>query len=132
MEILRLNLGRLTMQRLEVPVHGFAITHPNGVILVDTGIGGPERELCDWRVVSRSMADALADHDLSPSDVRLVVNTHLHFDHCGWNAVFRHASFWVQRRELERARRESPELADWFDFAGARFELLDGDTDVAT
>jgi N-acyl homoserine lactone hydrolase len=131
MEILRLNLGRLTLERLEVPVHGFAVTHPDGVILVDTGIGGPERELSDWRVVNRSMADALGDHDLSPADVHLVVNTHLHFDHCGWNAVFPHAPFWVQRRELDRARRESPELSDWFDFAGARFELLDGDIDVA-
>ena len=118
------------MERVEVPVHGFAITHPDGVVLVDTGIGGPEEELRDWRVVNRSMAEALADYDLSPSDVRLVINTHLHFDHCGWNAVFRHAPFWIQRAELDRARRESPELADWYDFAGARFELLDGDTDV--
>jgi N-acyl homoserine lactone hydrolase len=60
----------------------------------------------------------------------MVINTHLHFDHCGQNAVFKHAAFHVQRAELDRARRESPYLADWFDFAGARFELLDGDTEI--
>ena len=49
---------------------------------------------------------------------------------CGQNAVFPHAAFHVQRAELDRARRESPELCDWFDFAGARFELLDGDTGI--
>jgi N-acyl homoserine lactone hydrolase len=37
---------------------------------------------------------------------------------------------YVQRAELDRARRESPELYDWFGFSGARFELLDGDAEV--
>jgi N-acyl homoserine lactone hydrolase len=67
---------------------------------------------------------------MSPADISLVINTHLHFDHCGQNAVFKHAPFYVQRAELDRARRESAELAGWFDFMGARFELLDGDTEI--
>ena len=58
------------------------------------------------------------------------LNTHLHFDHCGQNAVFTHAPFFVQRAELERARREEREVSTWFDFAGARFELLDGDCEI--
>jgi N-acyl homoserine lactone hydrolase len=44
--------------------------------------------------------------------------------------VFKHAAFYVQRAELSRAQRESRELYDWFDFASARWELLDGDTEV--
>ena len=67
---------------------------------------------------------------MSPADIGLVINTHLHFDHCGQNAVFRHAPCYVQRAELSRAQRESPELCDWLGFAGARFELLDGDAEV--
>ena len=63
--------------------------------------------------------------------MRIVVNTHLHFDHCGQNAVFKHAPFYIQRLELERARREETLTAEWFDFAGARFELMDGDAEVA-
>jgi N-acyl homoserine lactone hydrolase len=113
-------------------VHGFVIPHPRaGAILVDSGVGGPEKLLTDWRVVNRSVADALADHDLAVGDITAVVNSHLHFDHCGQNAVFKHAPFYVQRAELERARRESKQLSDWFDFAGARFELLDGDAEIA-
>jgi len=77
------------------------------------------------------MADALSEHGLAPGDVTMVVNSHLHFDHCGQNAVFKHAPFFVQRSELERARREARPLADWFDFAGARFELLDGAATIA-
>ena len=86
--------------------------------------------LDDWRVVNRSVADALAELDMSPADIELVINTHLHFDHCGQNAVFSHAPFFIQRAELSRAQREAPELRDWIDFAGARFELLDGDAEV--
>lgn len=131
LEIRRLHLASLLLEGERIPVHGFVVMHPKGAILVDTGVGGPEEWLTDWRCVNRDMAQALAEQDLVPGDIALVINTHLHFDHCGQNAVFRHAPFYVQRAELERARRESPALADWFDFAGARFELLDGDAEIA-
>jgi glyoxylase-like metal-dependent hydrolase (beta-lactamase superfamily II) len=81
-------------------------------------------------VVNRSAADALAELDMTPGDIGLVINTHLHFDHCGQNAVFPHAPFYVQRAELDRVKREARELYDWFGFAGGRFELLDGDAEV--
>ena len=131
LEIRRLHLASLQLEGVEAPVHGFVVMHPKGAILIDTGVGGPEKVLTDWRCVNRTMADALADHDLVPGDISLVVNTHLHFDHCGQNAVFRHAPFYLQRQELERARRESAWLTDWFDFAGARFELIDGSAEIA-
>src|ERR1700678_3618063 len=131
LEIKRLHLASLQgLDGSRWPVHGFVVTHPGGAVLVDTGVGGPQQALDDWRVVNRSVADALADYDMSPADIGLVINTHLHFDHCGQNAVFKHAPFYVQRAELDRARRESPELSGWFDFMGARFELLDGDTEI--
>jgi N-acyl homoserine lactone hydrolase len=133
LEIKRLHLARLKAPRAEDgqwPVHGFVVTDGSAAVLVDTGVGGPQAVLDDWRVVNVAAADALAAVDLSPADISLVINTHLHFDHCGQNAVFRHAPFYVQRTELDRARRESPDLAGWFDFAGARFELLDGDAEI--
>jgi len=130
-QIKRLHLASLRgSDGLEWPVHGFVVTHPEGAVLVDTGVGGPPQVLSDWRVVNRSVADALAGLDMTPSDISLVINTHLHFDHCGQNAVFGHAAHYVQRAELARAKRESPDLYDWFGFMNARFELLDGDADV--
>ncbi len=136
MEIVRLHLGQLNskLRPFDVPVHGFVIKHPTaGAILVDTGIGDPPRELISrWEIVNEKMAAALAEHDLTPADVRIVINTHLHWDHCGQNAVFRHAPFYIQRLELERARREETLTSEWFDFAGARFELLEGEAEVAS
>src|SRR5262249_33615725 len=103
LEIRRLHLASLRgPDEREWPVHGFVVMHPKGAILIDTGVGGPERVLTDWRVVNRTAAEALAEHDLVPGDIKFVVNTHLHFDHCGQNAVFKHAPFYVQRVELER------------------------------
>jgi N-acyl homoserine lactone hydrolase len=131
LEIKRLHLASLRgVDGREWPVHGFVVTHPGGAALVDTGVGGPAQLLSDWRVVNRSVAGALADLDMTPGDIGLVINTHLHFDHCGQNAVFPHAACYVQRAELLRAERESPELYAWFDFMNARFELLDGDAEV--
>ncbi|MGH3403833.1 MAG: N-acyl homoserine lactonase family protein [Streptosporangiaceae bacterium] len=130
-EIKRLHLASLQgPDGLEWPVHGFVVIHPSGAALVDTGVGGPDELLADWRVVNRSAADALAAIGMSPADIGMVINTHLHFDHCGQNAVFPHAPIFVQGTELSRAKRESPELYDWFDFMNARFELLDGDTEL--
>jgi N-acyl homoserine lactone hydrolase len=131
LEIRRLHLASLRgPDGREWPVHGFVVTHPAGAVLVDTGVGGPDEVLSDWRVVNRSAADALGELDMTPGDIGLVINTHLHFDHCGQNAVFPHAPLYVQRAELSRAQRESPELCDWLDFMNARFELLDGDAEI--
>jgi N-acyl homoserine lactone hydrolase len=131
LEVKRLRLASLRgVDGLEWPVHGFVVTHPGGAALVDTGVGGPQEWLDDWRVVNRSAAAALAGLDMTPGDIDLVINTHLHFDHCGQNAVFPHAPCYVQRAELLRAQEESRELYDWFGFRDARFELLDGDTEV--
>jgi N-acyl homoserine lactone hydrolase len=131
LEVVRLHLAGIEGFN-NIPVHGFVIKHPRaGAILVDTGVGwGDEDLIREWKVVNRHAADALDEHDLSPADVKIVINSHLHFDHCGQNAVFKHAPFYVQRSELARARR-SGEAIGWFDFAGARFELLEGDAEIA-
>jgi N-acyl homoserine lactone hydrolase len=130
MEIVRLHFALIGALN-DIPVHGFVIKHPTaGAILVDTGVGWPTELVKEWKVVNRRAADVLAEHDLSPADVRIVINSHLHVDHCGQNAVFKHAPFYIQRSELERSRREKDDVSEWFDFAGARFELIDGDSEI--
>jgi len=74
--------------------------------------------------------------DLAPKDVRYVVNSHFHFDHCGGNAFFPHSTFLVQRREMEAARqvlaggqlKYNPSAVD-FDLP-LDYRLLDGEHDV--
>ncbi|HEY6783289.1 MAG TPA: N-acyl homoserine lactonase family protein [Candidatus Dormibacteraeota bacterium] len=132
MEIKRLDLGHLYVTTHPWPVHGYVILHEQlGVVLVDTGCGGPDEVLRYHKVVNRAVADALADHGLAPVDVKLVVNTHLHFDHCGQNPAFAHAPLMVQRAEHERILRDRDEVTEWIAASGMRFEVLDGDTELA-
>jgi len=65
LEVRRLHLASLRPPGDgEWPVHGFVVTHPGGAVLVDTGVGGPDEVLSDWRVVNRSVVDALADRQV--------------------------------------------------------------------
>ena len=98
------------------PVHGFVVTYPGGAVLVDTGVGGPQQWLADWRVVNRSVADALDELGMTPGDIGLVINTHLHFDHCGGNTrrekdklvpVFPNARYVARKGEFEAANHPS-------------------------
>jgi len=67
LEIERLHLASLTAPEStgETPVHGFVVRHDGGAVLVDTGAGGPDRLLNDWRVVNVAAADALARLDMT-------------------------------------------------------------------
>ena len=79
MEVVRLHLGVVSNRSrpFDAPVHGFILKHPSaGAILVDTGIGDPPAEIIrHWDIVNEQMTAALAEHDLSPGDVKIVVNT---------------------------------------------------------
>jgi N-acyl homoserine lactone hydrolase len=130
--IVRLDLGHIWLSDLtmEIPVHGFLIKHPGGAGLVDTGYGTPLELIKDYHPVNASVAEALRLADVDPSDVRWVINSHLHFDHCGQNAVFPQAPVYVQRNEYERRHRYTDTPAAWLEYAGARFELLDGEREI--
>src|SRR5438132_10459770 len=132
MQVLRLDVGSIHVIDEPWPVHGFAVLHPRlGVVLIDTGCGGPDMLMREFRVVNRSIADALGEHGLSPADITTLVNSHLHFDHCGQNPVFPHAAMHVQRAEYERVRREGGAMWEWLESTGLTFELLDGDASLA-
>ncbi|MGV9384077.1 MBL fold metallo-hydrolase [Nonomuraea sp. NPDC003707] len=56
-------------------------------ILIDTGVGNhKERPYAPvWSRLDTGFLDNLARAGVRPEDVDLVVNTHLHVDHVGWN-----------------------------------------------
>jgi N-acyl homoserine lactone hydrolase len=112
-------------------LHGYVVIHPgSGAILVDTGIGGTLSDFEAFPMVARAVEDALADHGLEVADIKAVITTHLHQDHFGHNVVFKHLPFYLQAKELDRAREQEGHLTEWFDFAGANFELLEGDAEL--
>jgi N-acyl homoserine lactone hydrolase len=110
-------------------------------ILVDTGIGNLPPNYQRFHEVIRSreeeLSHSLKTAGLKPSDVTMVVNTHLHFDHCGNNRMFENSKFLIQTDEVryayfpDRFMRVSY-LRDFFDIEGdylpvrGRYEIENG------
>ena len=94
-----------------VPVHAFAVEHPDGVCLFDTGQtarAARGRYHPRWHPFFRLARFELEPKDevasqLDPQTVRWVVLSHLHTDHVGGLAAFTHASVFVTRLEWARA-----------------------------
>ena len=117
-------------QTAEFPCSCFLIRHPQGNVLFDTGCH-PAVETdatARWGNLARAIAPVhrpgdnvvgnLANLKLRPDDIDVVVNSHLHMDHCGCNAFFTKATFVVHAQELAVAADPQSEgkgyfRADW-------------------
>ena len=113
------------------PVYGFVVTHPGGIVVIDTGVGSDQPGIeALYRPVRWPLADGLPELGIAPADVALVINTHLHFDHCGDNQLFPGRPIFAQRAEYDAAQEPRYTIPAWVDFAGATIELLDGEREV--
>jgi N-acyl homoserine lactone hydrolase len=115
--------------RAEV-VLAYLVHHPDGLLLLDTGMGSHPEVDAHYRPWRRDLRAALQQLDVVPEDVDLVVNCHLHFDHCGGNPLFAGTPIVAQRRERELADGLDYTLPELVDFAGVRYELLDGASEL--
>jgi N-acyl homoserine lactone hydrolase len=67
--------------------------------------------------------------DLAGIDI--VVNTHLHADHCGGNHLFAGKPIYVQRQELDDARSQDDyTIREWVDAPGVRYVPVDGELEL--
>lgn len=90
---------------LNVAMIMFLITGGDYPVIVDTGPSDPEftKEYHHYNLTQRDdqvPLAALEQAGVDPGDVGLVINTHLHWDHCWNNDLFSNAEFVVQKSEL--------------------------------
>jgi N-acyl homoserine lactone hydrolase len=121
-------------------VNAFAIRHPYGVVLVDTGIGeGSAFVDRAYRPQRRDLANELRKRGLEIGDVVTVVNGHLHMDNVGGNALFPGVPIVVQEAEWEAAHaggetyredRVDFDVCQWIDFAGATYQIVNGECEI--
>ena len=110
-----------------MPVYIHVIDHPDARVLVDTGMTElhPAVDDLDPRLYP------LSDADLDLAGIDLVVNTHLHFDHCGGNHLFAGRPLYAQRQELEDARSlEDYTIREWVDPPGVEYRPVDGELEL--
>jgi len=116
-------------------VFGYVIDHPDGAILVDTGVGQGNAFIDDaYRPQCTDLHDALATAGVTLRSVVTVVNSHLHFDHCGQNPLLygTDVAFFVGRLEIEQVDRD-PYYTDstWALPPLHQRRLVDGDLEIA-
>ncbi len=86
-------------------------------VLVETGMGNklPDRMVKFYGQPAQLLAN-LAAGGVAPEDIDIVINSHLHFDHCGWNTVrkdgkivptFPRAKYFAPEGEWQYARKPS-------------------------
>jgi len=116
-------------------------------VLIETGIGNKfNAKYTDIYGIEKSttLPDELNKAGLSVEDVDVVINTHLHFDHCGWNTrreggrvvpTFPRARYFVQRGEWEHAlhpteRDQASYVLEFFRPAEVQTEFLESNQEI--
>jgi N-acyl homoserine lactone hydrolase len=112
-------------ERLPVYVH--VIDHPDGRVLVDTGMTQLHPAVADMD----PRLTPLSEQDLDLASIDIVVNTHLHFDHCGGNHLFAGRPIYVQRQELDDALGpEEYTIREWVEAPGVEYVPVEGELEL--
>jgi len=110
-----------------MPVYVHVVDHPDARVLVDTGMTSLHPLVADMDPRLRPLDQQ--DFDIASIDV--VVNTHLHFDHCGGNHLFAGKPIYVQRQELDDALTEEVyTIREWVEAAGEDYVPVDGEFEL--
>ncbi len=136
------------LNRLRLGLNSLVIRTGEHTVLIETGIGNklPEKSV---NIYGNDMLlmKALEEAKVAPDEIDIVINTHLHFDHCGWNTTkrpdgtvvptFPRAKYYFQKGELAHAhvqheRDRVSYLTDNYDplVKNGQATLLDGDAEI--
>ncbi|MGH7676922.1 MAG: MBL fold metallo-hydrolase [Gemmatimonadaceae bacterium] len=143
--------------RIQLGMRCLLIEHPSGLVLIDTGAGNKEDDKFHdiYGIENRGengatqLEDGLRDLRVQPSDVDIVINTHLHFDHGGGDTTrtadglivptFPNARYVVQAGEYEYATHTNERTAASYfprNFVPIReaglFDLVQGEQEVVS
>jgi len=135
--------------RITLGLNSLILKKGKTVIILETGLGEiPNKKFQEIYSLRRdkTLLDRIKENDFDLEDINYVINTHLHFDHCGWNTIskegslkpsFPKAKYIIQKKEWESAlnpdERSSASymkekllpLQEW-----GNLELIDGDFEL--
>jgi len=134
--------------RIQMGTNSLLVRTGEHNVLIDTGIGS---KLTDKRRAiydhQPRLLQSFAEAGVSPDEIDIVINTHLHFDHCGWNTYYKggkpqptfpRARYYVQEGEMQHAHEQHERdrvsyMTDNYDslINSGQMQLLRGDTEIA-
>jgi glyoxylase-like metal-dependent hydrolase (beta-lactamase superfamily II) len=135
------------LNRIVLACNSLLVRDGKHTVLVETGIGPklPEKRRNIYQNTPQ-LPDNLRARGIDPTEIDIVINTHLHFDHCGWNTyidngqvkpTFPNARYYVQAGEVEHGhlqleRDRSSYLSENYDplITSGQMQLLHGDAEV--
>jgi glyoxylase-like metal-dependent hydrolase (beta-lactamase superfamily II) len=117
-------------------------------VLIETGIGNKMSEKQVQIYENKQLLpQSLAAAGIDPAEIDIVINSHLHFDHCGWNTTltaegkivptFPNARYFAQKGEVEHGHRQLDR--DKVSYISANYDplveseqmtLLEGDAEI--
>ncbi|MDG6999682.1 MAG: N-acyl homoserine lactonase family protein [Nitrososphaerota archaeon] len=101
-------------QRVWSQVYAVYVDHPEAKIMIETGM---DTNVWPSRLVERfapkqseeqKVENALRRLGVNPDEIDIIINTHLHADHCRSNHIFKNATWLVNREELREALAPEP------------------------
>jgi 4-pyridoxolactonase len=120
-------------------VYSIYVDHPEAKIMIETGMD-PElwSPMLKQILVPKQLQEQRLDNSLKrlgvkPEDIDIVINTHLHADHCSFNRLFKRATWIVHANELKEALSPEPFEITYFRpcfDVGLEKKLIDGDYSV--
>jgi glyoxylase-like metal-dependent hydrolase (beta-lactamase superfamily II) len=120
------------LNRLDAGLNSLLVRTGETNILIETGIGNklPDKMVQIYTQPAK-LLDNLHALGVAPEDIDIVINTHLHFDHCGWNTVrhdgkiaptFPCAKYYAPEGEWQYARH--PSERDAISFISENYDPL--------
>jgi N-acyl homoserine lactone hydrolase len=120
-------VAELLVEGGRMPVYVHVVDHPDGRVLVDTGMTKLDPAVADMD----PQLTPLSEQDFDLAGIDMVVNTHLHFDHCGGNSLFAGKPIYVQRKELDDARTQDDyTIREWVDAPGVVYVQVLGELEL--
>jgi len=134
--------------RLKVRCNSLIVRTGEKTMLIETGTGNklPEK-MKGFFQPEEKLVENLHAAGVAPDDVDIVINSHLHFDHCGWNTVYRNgktaatfpkAKYFAPEGEwrhgtLQLERDRVSYISDNYDplIQSGQMQLLKGDCEIA-
>jgi glyoxylase-like metal-dependent hydrolase (beta-lactamase superfamily II) len=135
------------LNRIAVSCNSVVIRTGKQTVLIETGIGNklPEK-MKSFFLPQQKLLDNLHRAGIAPEDIDVVINSHLHFDHCGWNTVYKNgvavatfprAKYYAPKGEWEHGslqleRDRVSYISDNYDplIRSGQMTLLDGDHEI--